>query len=107
MPKLGRINFERLYDIPVRVLPADILDQPSLPEADAPRQLVRIAAQALGVATEPDLRDYLRLPRAASKARVAELVETRTTDQSVASRGVLTPGRPRQSPRVTRAHPRR
>ena len=34
-----------------------------------------IAARALGVAAEPDLGDYFRLPRAASKARVAELVE--------------------------------
>jgi Winged helix DNA-binding domain len=36
---------------------------------------VRVAAQALGVATEPDLGDYFRLPRRDSKARVAELVE--------------------------------
>src|SRR6185437_5289053 len=37
------------------------------------RELVRIAAAALGIATEPDLGDYFRLPRADSKARVAEL----------------------------------
>jgi len=71
----GRINFERLYDSPDRVLPADVLTRPTVPEADAQRQLVRIAARALGVATEPDLGDYFRLPRAASKARVAELAE--------------------------------
>jgi uncharacterized protein YcaQ len=41
----------------------------------AQQELIRIAARALGVATEPDLGDYFRLPRAESKARVAELVE--------------------------------
>src|SRR6185437_5693932 len=37
--------------------------------------LVRVAARALGVATEPDLGDYFRLPRRDSKARVAELAD--------------------------------
>jgi uncharacterized protein YcaQ len=69
-----RINFERLYDTVDRVLPPDIRDRPTPSVADAQRQLVRIAAQALGVATEPDLGDYFRLPRSESKARVAELV---------------------------------
>jgi uncharacterized protein len=72
----GRINFQRIYDLPERVLPAEVLGQPEVPAADAQRQLVRIAAKALGIATEPDLGDYFRLPRAASKARVAELAET-------------------------------
>jgi uncharacterized protein YcaQ len=70
-----RVNFERLYDTVDRVLPADILDRPTPSVADAQRQLLRIAAQALGVATEPDLGDYFRMPRAASKARVEELAE--------------------------------
>jgi hypothetical protein len=70
----GRVNFERMYDAPERVLPASVLARPDIPEADAQRELVRVAAGALGVATEPDLGDYYRLPRAASKARVAELV---------------------------------
>ena len=69
-----RVNFERLYDTIDRVLPPDVLEQPTPSPEDAQRQLVRIAAQALGVATEPDLGDYFRLPRAASKARVGELV---------------------------------
>jgi uncharacterized protein YcaQ len=69
-----RVNFERLYDTVERVLPADIRRQPTPSVADAQRQLIRVAAQALGVATEPDLGDYFRLSRAASKARVAELV---------------------------------
>ncbi len=70
----GRRNFERLYDLPERVLPASVLAAPTPTEEDAQRELVRISARCLGVATEPDLGDYFRLPRAASKARVAELV---------------------------------
>ena len=70
-----RVNFERLYDTIERVLPVGIREQPTPSPEDAQRELVRVAARALGVATEPDLGDYYRLPRAASKARVAELVE--------------------------------
>ena len=71
-----RVNFERWYDIPERVLPPDVLAAPIPSREDAQRQLTRIAAAALGVATEPDLGDYFRLPRADSKARVAELVDS-------------------------------
>ncbi|MCL2781800.1 MAG: winged helix DNA-binding domain-containing protein [Actinomycetia bacterium] len=70
----GRVNFERRYDLPERVLPSSVLGAPTPPVEDAQRHLVRVAARALGVATEPDLGDYFRLPRAESKARVAELV---------------------------------
>jgi uncharacterized protein YcaQ len=69
-----RVNFERLYDTTERVLPEEIRDRPTPEPAEAQRGLLRIAARALGVATEPDLGDYFRLPRADSKARVAELV---------------------------------
>jgi uncharacterized protein YcaQ len=68
-----RVNFERLYDLPERVLPASVRGAPAMDDADAQRELIRIAARALGVATEPDLGDYFRLSRTASKARVAEL----------------------------------
>ena len=70
----GRVNFERFYDTIDRVLPAEILSRPTPSASDAQRQLIRVAAQALGVATEPDLGDYFRLPRSVSKERVAELV---------------------------------
>ena len=70
-----RVNFERHYDLIERVLPAHISHQPTPAREDAQRELVRIAARAYGVATEPDLGDYFRLPRADSKLRVAELVE--------------------------------
>jgi len=70
-----RVNFERLYDLPERVLPPPVLDAPTPSQEDAQRQLILIAARRLGVATEPDLGDYFRLPRTESKARVAELAE--------------------------------
>ena len=69
-----RVNFERFYDTTDRVLPAEIRERTTPTVQDAQRQLVRVAAQALGVATEPDLGDYFRLPRSASKKRVSELV---------------------------------
>ncbi|WP_096305220.1 DNA glycosylase AlkZ-like family protein [Jatrophihabitans sp. GAS493] len=70
-----RVNFERRYDLPERVLPPEIVNQPSASDADQQRQLVRVAARSMGIATEPDLGDYFRLPRAESKLRVAELVD--------------------------------
>jgi uncharacterized protein YcaQ len=70
-----RVNFERLYDLPERVLPRSVLEAPTPRQEEAQRQLVLIAAQRLGVASEADLGDYFRLPRAESKARVAELTE--------------------------------
>ncbi|WP_344678790.1 winged helix-turn-helix domain-containing protein [Saccharopolyspora taberi] len=70
----ARRGFERLYDLPERVLPAEVLA--AEPEDDvAIRTLVERSAQALGVATEADLRDYYRLRPPQSKQAVAELVE--------------------------------
>jgi hypothetical protein len=70
-----RVNFQRIYDLPGRVLPAELTAAPPLDEADAQRALLRIAAAALGIATEADLGDYFRLTRSDSRTRVAELVE--------------------------------
>ncbi|KAA0943242.1 winged helix-turn-helix domain-containing protein [Pseudomonas sp. ANT_H14] len=71
----GRRGFERLYDLPERVIPVAILQQTLLSEAEAQRGLLLHAATALGVGTEKDLRDYFRLEPADSRGRLAELVE--------------------------------
>ncbi len=68
-------SFARLYDLPERVLPAAVLATPTPTEADAIRHLVGVAAAALGVAAEVELRDYFRLPAAATKQAVRELVD--------------------------------
>jgi len=67
--------FERVYDLTERVLPAEVLALPTPAADEAQRELLRISANALGIASETDLRDYFRLGVADTKARIAELVE--------------------------------
>ncbi|MEO6881994.1 MAG: crosslink repair DNA glycosylase YcaQ family protein [Mycobacteriaceae bacterium] len=69
-----RVAFARHYDLAERVLPPDVLAR-EVDDDEAVRTLVAQAATALGVATEPDLRDYYRLPPGRSQAAVADLVE--------------------------------
>ncbi len=70
-----RRNFQRLYDLPERVLPPEVLAATPVPADEAARALVSRAGSALGVATEPDLRDYYRLGPDRCRQAVAELVE--------------------------------
>ena len=72
---LRRPTFERVYDLPERVLPRPVLDTPTPPADVAQRRLVRHAARALGIATASDLRDFFRLDALDTRARLAELVE--------------------------------
>lgn len=69
-----RVGFQRHYDLTERVLGGEVMTR-EVADADAVRTLVEQSAQALGVATEPDLRDYYRLPPARARAAVAELVQ--------------------------------
>jgi uncharacterized protein YcaQ len=71
----SRRGFERLYDVPERVLPPEVLAAPTPEREEAHRELLRLAARSFGVATERDLRDYYRLPVEGVKTRLAELVE--------------------------------
>ena len=70
-----RGSFERVYDLTGRVIPRTILETPTPTDADAHRELIRVSARALGVATAGDLRDYFRLSPEDFRPRLAELVE--------------------------------
>jgi uncharacterized protein YcaQ len=77
----GRRGFERLYDLPERVIGETILAQPTPSEADAHRALLDRAGRALGVATESDLRDYYRLPLADARKALADTIEEGTFER--------------------------
>ena len=44
------------------MIPAEFLNTPPPTEGEAIRELIDLSGQALGIATEGDLRDYFRLP---------------------------------------------
>jgi uncharacterized protein YcaQ len=68
-------QFERVYDLPERVIPSAVLAMPTPSDADAHRELVRRAAISHGVATARDLRDYYRMPVAHVGPAIGSLVE--------------------------------
>jgi hypothetical protein len=76
-----RNSFERVYDLPERVIPPAILGLPTPDAATAHRALVERSARAMGVATAVDLRDYFRLG----------LEETRAAIEALIDEGVLLP----------------
>jgi len=57
-----RAGWRRVYDLPERVVPADLL-RLELAGEECVSHLVGVAARALGVATHADLTDYHRLQR--------------------------------------------
>ena len=69
-------QFERIFDLPERVIPPAILDQSIPSEAQAHRELIRRAARSLGVATELTLQDYYRMHHTQTKPAIAALVDS-------------------------------
>ena len=76
----GRRNFERLYDLTERVLPTELLAQPEPTADEARRELVRMSARALGVATARELcgagTGHFPLPTATARQVIGELVDS-------------------------------
>lgn len=76
-------QFERLYDLPERVLPSEVLARPDPTAHETRVELLRRAALSHGVATVKCLKDYYRLQlerdeggRAPTLLALEELVET-------------------------------
>jgi uncharacterized protein YcaQ len=67
-------QFERVFDLPERVLPHTVLSTPTPSVAQSHIDLVRRAAAALGVASLPCLADYFRLDPAETRTAVDALV---------------------------------
>jgi uncharacterized protein YcaQ len=68
--------FERVFDLPERVLPPEVLATPRPSDAEAHLELVRRAARSHGIGTLNDLRDYYRMHVDEVRPAVATLLET-------------------------------
>jgi uncharacterized protein len=73
-----RGSFARVYDVPERVLPSDVLALPTPSVADAQRALIERSARSLGLATAADLRDYFRLKPHEGDHAIRDLAEAGT-----------------------------
>ncbi len=73
----GRQGFQRLYDVPERVLPAAVLDAPTPAEPERLRTLALRAVRARGALTERGIVEHWRLSGGTARIRptVASLVE--------------------------------
>jgi uncharacterized protein len=66
-------NFERVYDLPERMIPADVLARPALSRSDAKRELLLLAVRALGVGSARCVADYFRFKLTDAKPLLADL----------------------------------
>ena len=84
----GRQGFQRLYDLPERVLPAEILDGPAPSEAETLRRLILRAIAARGALTAAGILEHYRLkggiarikPHLAALCRAGRIQERSVAD---------------------------
>src|SRR4029450_9653599 len=69
-------QFERVYDLPERVIPRSVLATPAPTPQESVTGLIRRAARALGIASESCLRDYFRTRLAMTRQAIGTLVES-------------------------------
>jgi uncharacterized protein len=65
----GRDGFQRLYDLPERVIPAELLDKPAPNEAEWLRGLALRAVRARGALTEFGIKEHYRLRGGVARLR--------------------------------------
>jgi uncharacterized protein YcaQ len=65
----GRQGFQRMYDLPERVLPREVLAAPSVPERERLRRLVLEAVRARGALTEAGIVEHWRLRGGVARVR--------------------------------------
>lgn len=68
-----RANWQRLFDLPHRVLPTELLTD-ALDDRRCQVELLNRAGRVLGVATADDLGDYLRIPKTLARRLLPDTV---------------------------------
>jgi len=66
-------NFQRVYDLPENLIPDEHRNM-SMSDDEARRELLRLAANALGIATLQDLADYYRMSPSEAGPHIEKLV---------------------------------
>ena len=88
----GRQGFQRLYDLPERVLPDELLGAPTPPEPERLRELAERAVRARGVLTERGVVEHWRLK--GGSARIRDAVESLVADGLLERHAVEDGGQP-------------
>ncbi|MHB8603831.1 MAG: winged helix-turn-helix domain-containing protein [Thermoplasmatota archaeon] len=96
----GRENFQRLYDLPERVVPSRLLDAPVPSEREFLRGLIARAVEARGALTERGVMEHYRLQGGAARIRphIDALIEEKRLRRYAVEDGgapVLLPARAR------------